>query len=178
MRPLWGRLWKRTLSEGRAKLQRRQSEGRAKLQRRQSEPTVLASAYHSVVVTAVIEGLFSFVESFAVVHLPGEAEDEHIGVVGGPVGVAIGMHSTEADGFVTVALFVERAVPREHGGEAAPAVLYIEALRHFAHGVRFGVKRPLGQEGEVGSSHKVVPIELGVGICGEVVAGVGKIRPF
>ena len=90
----------------------------------------------------------------------------------------IGMHGTEADGLVAVAVFVERAMPGEHGGETLVAVLHIEALCHFAHDVPFGVKRPLGQEGEVGSSHKVVPIELGISIGSEVVAGVGKFRPF
>ena len=134
--------------------------------------------YHTVVVAAVLEGFLPFAEFAAEVHLPGEAEKEHVAVVGGPVGVTVGMHGTEADGLVAVAVFVERAVPREHGGEALVAVLHIEALRHFAHRVGLGVKRPLRQEGEVGSCHKVVPIELCVGIGGEVVAGVGKIRPL
>ena len=134
--------------------------------------------YHAVVVAAILKGLLPFAEFAAEVHLPGEAEKEHVAVVGGPVGVVVGVHSTEADGLVAVAVFVERAVPREHGGEALVAVLHIEALCHFAHDVPFGVKRPLGQEGEVGSSHKVVPIELGISIGSEVVAGVGKFRPF
>lgn len=55
----------------------------------------LDSPQHAVIVSAVLVGLLASAELATEVHLPGEAQDGHVAVVGSPIGVAEGVHGAE-----------------------------------------------------------------------------------
>ena len=61
----------------------------------QCDKIFFESAYHAVVVATIVERLLAFAELTAKVHLPVQAEDDHIAVVGSPIGVAEGVHGAE-----------------------------------------------------------------------------------
>lgn len=61
----------------------------------QCDKIFFESAHHAVVVATIVERLLAFAELTAKVHLPGEAPDGHVAVVGSPIGVAEGVHGAE-----------------------------------------------------------------------------------